>query len=331
MTKAEKYSKDALVIDPIVSAAWLYYYMGQTQAEVAATLGVSRTSVVNFLAEARARGVVTIQIDPAYLTALNLAQQVRKRFNLKDALVVPLPADVSARQVWQGVGQAGALYLEQVLGSGETLAVGWGQTLLEVAKALQAKPLEDLTVAQLMGGLPSGTALNPSTVVSLLAEKLQARHYYIYMPAVVASAEIRKILLSDPSLHAGLEVAKTADRALVGIGEVSQGATVIRTGFISPLQIDELRAKGAVGELMSRYFDIYGRPVRSSFDERLTGLSFDDLAKVRNVIAVVGGRRKAEAILGALRSGLIHVLISDRETVERVLELDKNTLHESGG
>lgn len=323
MVKKPIKATTSLELDPVVSAAWLYYHLDLTQAEVATALGVSRTTVVNFLAEARERGIVTIQVEPEYLASLNLAQSVRERFGLKDAFVVPTPIPATVEQVGSGLGQASALYLERILRPGETLAVGWGQTLLEVAKALRAKPQADMKVAQLMGGLSSGAALNPSTVAAILAEKLQARHHYIYMPAVVASVEVRQILLSDPSLYAGLEVAKTADRALVGIGEVSQEATVVKTGFISSLQIDELRAKGAVGEMMSRYFDIHGRPVRSSFDDRLTGLSFEELAKLKNVIAVVGGQRKAEAVLGLLRSGLVHVLISDRETIERVVELEQ--------
>ncbi len=41
--------------DAILEAAWCYYHDGQTQSEIAARLGVSRASVVNYLAEARRR------------------------------------------------------------------------------------------------------------------------------------------------------------------------------------------------------------------------------------------------------------------------------------
>ena len=53
--------------DPIVWAAWLYYEERMTQEEVADRLGVSRASVVNFLQEARDRGVVTIAVAPEHL------------------------------------------------------------------------------------------------------------------------------------------------------------------------------------------------------------------------------------------------------------------------
>jgi deoxyribonucleoside regulator len=41
--------------DAIVEAAWCYYHEGLNQSEIATKLGVSRASVVNYLAESRRR------------------------------------------------------------------------------------------------------------------------------------------------------------------------------------------------------------------------------------------------------------------------------------
>src|SRR4029450_4245366 len=68
--------------DPIVWAAWLYYEERMTQEEVADRLGVSRASVVNFLQEARDRGVVTRAVAPQHLQTVRASRELAKRVGL---------------------------------------------------------------------------------------------------------------------------------------------------------------------------------------------------------------------------------------------------------
>ncbi len=44
--------------------AWLYYADQMTQSEIAKTLKVSRATIVNYLQEARERGIVSVHISP---------------------------------------------------------------------------------------------------------------------------------------------------------------------------------------------------------------------------------------------------------------------------
>ena len=50
--------------DPLLWAAWLYYEDGMTQADIANLMGLSRASVNTYLADARTRGLVNIEIEP---------------------------------------------------------------------------------------------------------------------------------------------------------------------------------------------------------------------------------------------------------------------------
>jgi DNA-binding transcriptional regulator LsrR (DeoR family) len=49
--------------DAVVWAAWLYYENQLTQNEIAQMIGVSRATIVNYLQEARQRGVVRILMN----------------------------------------------------------------------------------------------------------------------------------------------------------------------------------------------------------------------------------------------------------------------------
>jgi DNA-binding transcriptional regulator LsrR (DeoR family) len=306
-----------LSLDPLVSAAWLYYHLELTQADVAKILGVSRTAVVNLLARAREEGLVTISLDPSHLSTLTLAQEAKALFGLDDVLVVPNSPGASSAA--HALGKAGALYLEKTLAPGDILATGWGVTMLELAQALSGKSVPDLTVAQLLGGFSTADSFNPSKIASLMADRLSAKLYHLYLPAVVASPEIRDLLLADPAIRATLEMARAASKAVIGIGKVAPDATIVRAGFVTPVQMDELQAKGAIGDVAARFYDLHGQPVGSSLDERLTGLTLQDLTGIRPIIAVAGGMDKVQAILGALRAGLVNVLITDAATMSEVL------------
>jgi DNA-binding transcriptional regulator LsrR (DeoR family) len=69
----------------------------------------------------------------------------------------------------------------------------------EVARALSDKPVSGLIVAQSLGGLNSGESFDLSRVTSLVGEKLHARVYHLYVPAVVATKELRAVLLGQES------------------------------------------------------------------------------------------------------------------------------------
>jgi DNA-binding transcriptional regulator LsrR (DeoR family) len=311
------------LFDPTVRAAWLYYHEGLTQAEIATLLRVSRPSVANLLARAREEGVVTISLRADYLSSLTLAKIFKEQFGLKDVLVVPTPPSADTSSIHQSLGKAGALYLEKTLNPGDVLATAWGAAMLEVALALSGVTVDNLTIAQSLGGLSTADSFNPNRVASIMADKLGARVYHLYVPAVVESVAVRDILLRDPSIRSAFEVAKAATSVMLGIGKVSHDATVVRAGFITPIQIDELKAKGAVGDIAGRFFDVDGKPVVTELNERIIALSLEDIKTMNPVIAVVGGKDKVKPILGALRGGYIDVLILDERTAKDVLTLDK--------
>ena len=81
----------------------------------------------------------------------------------------------------------------------------------------------------------------------------------------------------------------------------------------------ELLAAGAVGSLNTRFFDALGQPA-GNLDERTIAMSWEDLRAIPTVIAVAAGPKKAAAIVGALRSGAVDVLVTDEVTASLMLD-----------
>jgi DNA-binding transcriptional regulator LsrR (DeoR family) len=58
-------------------------------------------------------------------------------------------------------------------------------------------------------------------------------------------------------------------------------------------------------------------------EDRIIGLTWEHLQELENVVAVVSGPGKTEAILGALRTGLLDYLIIDDRTVSELEKADE--------
>src|ERR1700688_3594952 len=69
--------------------AWFYYKDELTQDEIAKRLSVSRASVGRMLDRARRVGLVTINLNADHLDAFEVSSELRRTFNLTEALVVP--------------------------------------------------------------------------------------------------------------------------------------------------------------------------------------------------------------------------------------------------
>ncbi len=61
-------------------------------------------------------------------------------------------------------------------------------------------------------------------------------------------------------------------------------------------------------------FTIDGCLYDKQYDDRIIGVTLDDLKHIATTIVVAAGQEKTEAILGALRTGAVTVLVTDDRT-----------------
>ena len=75
----------------LLRVAWFYYKDELTQDEIARRLSVSRASVGRMLERARKVGLVSINLNAGHLDAFEVSSELRRTFDLTEALVVPGP------------------------------------------------------------------------------------------------------------------------------------------------------------------------------------------------------------------------------------------------
>jgi len=99
---------------------------------------------------------------------------------------------------------------------------------------------------------------------------------------------------------------------LVGLGVPTSDSVLVRDGtIITQRDLTNLREAGAVGDIALRYIDEEGEPVGSEIDERIIGLSLEQIVEIPQTIGVAGGEEKVDVIRAALRGGLLDVLVTD--------------------
>jgi DNA-binding transcriptional regulator LsrR (DeoR family) len=133
------------------------------------------------------------------------------------------------------------------------------------------------------------------------------------VPLLVGSAEMADALTSDSMAAATLGKLDSLTRAVVGIGAWIPGASSIRAA-LSDADARIVDEAGGVADIASIVLDADGAQVRAAgLPERCIAIREDQLRRVPDVIAIAGGADKAPAILAALRSGLVHRLVTDEE------------------
>jgi DNA-binding transcriptional regulator LsrR (DeoR family) len=300
-----------------VLAARRYFIDGASKSEIAQELGISRFKVARLLDAARRDGIVRIEIGAPPEIDIKLSNELAARYGLRDALVVrPIDGPDEFRRAQ--LGRACAELLTQTLEANDVLGISWGRTLHSMVGHLTKLP--GCTVVQIVGSVPTlELDVNSMELVRRVGDCAGGPVYPLPVPLLVESPEMAAALRGDPHIHKTIAMFDRLTKAVVGIGAWTASGSTVRAALPEELAAD-LDAAGAVADICSTVLDSNGCQVRADgFPSRVIAISPDQLRAVPDVVAIAGGAAKATAILAALRSGLIHRLITDEEAARQLL------------
>lgn len=307
----------------LADIANMYYIQNKTQAEIARILQCSRSLVSLMLAEANEKGIVKINIQYPVKRVASLEQRLKEDFGIEEAIVVNR-GNLDYSQMLRLIGRLAAMYLQNHLPEDGVLGIGWGSAVSEVVNALRPVAMPGMKIVQLSGALRMGDqSKDGPELARSLGQLLSARYFPLNAPAIVANVALRQALLEENQIKEVLELASRVDVALIGIGTTDlEASSMLRTGNISLGEIDELQAKGAIGDVCGYHYDLSGTILDLDINRRVVGVDLSVIKRKRcRVIAVAGGEQKSSAIFGALKGGFVDVLVTDNLAVERLLTL----------
>lgn len=312
-------------IELMTEIARRYYEGDATQADIAAEFGLSRMKVSRLLRQAREEGVVDVRIRVHRTVASDIEARLCARFGLKRALIAADRADAQAQR--EDVALVVADFLDRELHDGATVAVGMGRNVAAVADT-RGRPAvaESVFVCATGGAHRAGEPGNADHICRKLARRFGGTPETLYAPAYVPEAALRDALLRNQTVRRTLDVARSADFALIGIGDLGEESHMVRMGWFKRDEILAARAAGVVGDLMGYdFFDLEGRERNEILGGRVIGLRLDEMRAIPHVVAIASEPTKTVAILAALRTGVIDVLATSLANAQSLLALDEAT------
>lgn len=311
----------------LAQVASMYYEQGLTQNAIADELGLSRVKVYRLLRDAQDAKIVQITIDWPIKRDFQLEAALQQTFGLKDSRVLQSTLQQGGLILRQ-LGYLGARYLEGLLKDYSTMAICLGRSTYEVIQAIRPTAQASIQVVQAIGAMPYPyDEYDSSALARQLAQKLGGQVMYLTSPLMADTAEDAHVIRSQRNIQHTLTVARSADIALLGIGNLdTQLSGYVRSGYISADEVQGFHRDGAVGDIAWRIYQADGSLFPCEFSERVIGISLEDLREIPTSVAVAAGLNKAGAILGGLRTGAIKVLCTDDETATEVLRLNSRDL-----
>lgn len=314
----EKPGSRSILLSHIAS---LHFKSGLSQTEIAERLGLSKMTVSRNIKRAFDRGLVHVVISDPFSSDQTIARRLRARFP-DVAFSVVVPAKKNHIDMIAGAFSYRFMVDED---RGRTIGIGMGSTVASFVAQLTTIRLDELRLVQLIGGLPEVGQANPFAILNSMAQKLGASGVHFSTIALVDSREVRDALVeSSDDPYTAPAVWRDLDTAIFGIGRIA--STTPHTSLLSPKLAGERDARrllesGAVAELLGHCIAPDGELIATSLSERIATIPVSTFQRVPRRVALAGGETKAEAIIAALRSGLVTELYTDDLCAERVLKL----------
>lgn len=302
----------------MIKIAYYYYRREMTQADIAKRMKMSRQRVNRVLKKALEENIVQIKINDIDKYNVELENKVEEKFGLKQAVII---SSIDDNNMFSALGLAGAEYLEGSLAKGDIIGATWGRTISEVAKKLPV--LKDLGVSavQMIGGLNiANENLQADEITRTLGKKLGGESYVLYAPALVENSDIKDVLMSDINIKENFKRMEACNIILAGIGELKDDTYLIRDSETNERYRSYLLSKGFVGDIGFRWYDINGTRLENEYEGNIIGYDVLENSNDALIIGIAGGKRKYEAILGALNGNYLDVLITDSDTAKKLIK-----------
>ncbi len=284
-----------------------YYLDRRSKVEIAAELGLSRFKVARLLEDAHAAGLVRIEIGHPGAVDVELSGRLQESLGLIHALVLDT-ADEDDALLRTQLGAAAADLLGEIVTCDDVLGLAWARSVSAMATALHS--LAPVPVVQLTGALTRSDIDDSSIeLVREVARVAGGPAYFYYAPMVVGDAATGAALRRQPEVARAFGRIASVTVAVAGVGAWDAGSSTLFDA-LTPAERAELRRLGVCADVSGALLDSAGATVASALSARVVGVSAEQLRAVPEVIGICYGVSKRQAVLAAVRGGLVDSIVT---------------------
>ncbi len=302
----------------LIKIAYWYYKVGMTQEQIANKLHISRQRVNKLVNSLISEGIVSITINGLESEDVVLENLIEQKFSLKQVIIADTAQ--SDLPILTVLGKKAAEFLDDFIQNGDKIGVSWGLTLGETIKSIRPANKAKSYVVQLVGGVnTSNHSIKPDEITRMLATKLSCDYNMLYAPATMNS-ELAKEMAKEDFYKKAFKQINECNVAIMGIGELSEQSTIVTEGYLSKDDREMLIDSGYVGDICFNHYKKDGGFGSVQLQNRVMGVDIAMLEKIPTVVGIAGGKWKADAVYGALKTGCIDILVIDTSIAK---ELEK--------
>lgn len=307
----------------IIQVAYYYYKLNLNQQEIATKLNISRQKVNRLIQRALTENIVEIKINGYENFDIDLEYRLECKYGLHKAIVVKDNIDTNP------IGIAASVYLNKLIDyvieekKKCSIGISWGNALSNMTRNYQKDGLKgtDVSVVQLCGGINTNEVeIKPEEVTNELAIILGGKAYNLFAPALLENKELVKLLKKEKYYSNILQKYKKLDISVVGIGNLDEEGTLVKYSYIEDDIYEKLHEHAAIGDICFRMFNDEGERVVTYLDDLIMGISSEDYMQIPYRIGIAYGDNKVNQIKAAIKGQIINILITDDQTVKKILD-----------
>ncbi len=308
-------------LDLLAQVAVLYFEDGLNQDQIAKLIGKSRSMVSRMLDASRKMGLIDVRVNYSLKRNWLLERKIKERYGLKDVFLLNTKNMVVDALKEKMLGNLAAQCISTYLKAGIKIGIGRSRTLYRAFSIMQEILLENSTVVQMSGYISvKDPKYDGVDLVRQLAEKIGGKYIYCPAPLIVSSEEVRESFFNEKAIKDVFDFCSYLDLAIVGVGSIkNKKSSLIDGGFVDT---DDIPEKNVEGDILGWQVDTEGNVMDLPLNTKVIAVSHEKIKKIPTVIAVGAGVDKAGSFLAGIKGRWFNTLISDDETVEKMLEID---------
>lgn len=295
----------------------LYYRRNYTQAQIGKLLNVSRPQVSRVLSYALEKGIVEIKINGLNVEEHKLEDDLVAQYDLTDVFIVDTLGFTGEEEIDYLASQS-AEYVASLMPKNGTIGIMSGRSIFGIAKYFPKEPTSQTFVPLVGGMVTQGFEWFANYICVLLAEKTGGSALSLNAPAIVSSEEVRNLLIKEPYIKNVVDAGRSADVALLGIGEVTKEASSSLAENLNTDGVKKLQETGAFAAIAISFLNRKGEIVDNFVSNRSIGVGLEELKNDKR-IAIACGAEKIDCIQAAIQSGYIDFLVTSQEVAKNLV------------
>ncbi|MDF7682741.1 sugar-binding domain-containing protein [Lactobacillus sp. ESL0679] len=305
-----------LTDEQLANIAHDYFLSKLNIADISKKYGLSRYLITKALEEAEEKGIVKISIYQSPKRAEKLERKFQQIFHLKEVYILE---DLETKnQDNEMIVNYAAKQIQNYTKSAHVVGLTWGTLIRDIINNFPETERENLTFVQLVGQAVNASK-RKNQLVQQAADKFGANCLTFPAPLYTINPGFVQDIIQEPFFEYIKTFYPRIDLVFASIGT----AQSLESGqFFMDYYADKLfrnidRSRIA-GMIFGRPYDINGNFFQP-IETHICGISFDEIMRIPKRFVIVKNRFKEDALLGALRSGIVTHLITTSGIAERVL------------